>query len=43
MASGLQAFVPDYPNRADRAWLVHLGTHVLPLAPGVTAVPLEMV
>jgi hypothetical protein len=43
MASGLQAFVPDYPNRADRGWLVHLGTHVLPLAPGVTAVPLEMV
>jgi predicted AAA+ superfamily ATPase len=43
MASGLQAFVPDYPNCADRGWLVHLGTHVLPLAPGVTAVPLEMV
>ncbi|MGC8784797.1 MAG: ATP-binding protein [Armatimonadota bacterium] len=43
MASGLQAFLRDYPHRADRGWLVHLGTHVLPLAPGVTAVPLEMV
>ena len=43
MASGLQAFLCDYPNRADRGWLVHLGTHVLPLAPGVMAVPLEMV
>jgi len=43
MASGLQDFLRDYPHRADRGWLVHLGTHVLPLTPGVTAVPLEMV
>lgn len=42
MAVGLQAFLRNYPNRADRGYLVHLGTHVLPLAPGITAVPLEM-
>lgn len=41
MASGLQAFLRDYPHRADRGWLIHLGTQSLPLAPGVLAVSLE--
>lgn len=43
MASGLQAFLHDYPHRADRGYLIHLGTHTLPLAPGVIAIPLEAV
>jgi len=40
MSSGLLSFTSDYADRADRGWLVHLGNSVLPLAPGVTAVPL---
>ena len=39
MASGLLSFASDYSDRADKGWLVHLGGTILPLAPGVTAVP----
>lgn len=39
MASGLVSFMRDYPDKADRGWLVHLGGMTLPLAPGVTATP----
>ncbi|MBP6963800.1 MAG: ATP-binding protein [Armatimonadetes bacterium] len=39
MASGLLAFMRDYPDRVDTGWLVHLGGEVLPMAPGVTALP----
>lgn len=40
MASGLKTFLGDYADFADKGWLVHLGSIVLPLAPGVVAVPL---
>lgn len=40
MSSGLLSFASDYADRTDRGWLVHLGSSVLPLAPGVTAVPI---
>lgn len=39
MATGLVSFMRDYPDKADRGWLVHLGGMALPLAPGVTATP----
>jgi len=39
LASGLLSFVSDYSDKADKGWLVHLGSTTLPLAPGLTAVP----
>jgi len=39
MASGLISFMRDYPTKADRGWLVHLGGVTLTLSPGVTAIP----
>jgi uncharacterized protein len=39
MASGLLSFTTDYADKADRGWLVHLGSTRLPLAPNITAVP----
>lgn len=39
MASGLTSFMSDYPDRAKRGWLIHLGDTLLPIAPNVTAVP----
>ncbi len=39
MASGLVSFMRDYPDKAQKGWLVHLGGLTLPLAPGVTAIP----
>ncbi len=39
MASGLSSFLSAYPDKADKAWLVHLGDTTLPLSPGIVAVP----
>ncbi len=39
MASGLVSFMSDYSTKTDKGWLVHLGGAMLPLAPGITAVP----
>lgn len=39
MASGLVSFMADYADVTGKAWLVHLGNTVLPLAPGIVAVP----
>ena len=39
MASGVTAFLGDYAVKADRGWLVHMGSERLPIAPNVTAVP----
>lgn len=39
MASGLLSFINDYPAKADRGWLVHLGSMTLPLSTAVTAIP----
>ncbi len=40
MASGLLSFMRDYPSEAESGWLVHLGDQTLPLAPGITALPI---
>jgi uncharacterized protein len=39
MAFGLVSFMRDYPDKAQKGWLVHLGGTTLPLAPDVTAIP----
>lgn len=39
MASGLVSFMADYADVTDKGWLVYLGNTILPLAPGVVAMP----
>ncbi len=39
MASGIQSFVKDFPDRATPGYLIHTGELRLPLGPGVTALP----
>lgn len=39
MTSGLQSFMADYADRTEKGWLIHMGDTVLPVAPGILAVP----
>ncbi len=39
MAKGLISFMEDYSAKADKGWLVHLGSKSLPLSPNITAIP----
>ena len=39
MASAIATFQKDFPRRAQPGYVVHTGDTMLPLAPGVTAIP----